>query len=363
VLSTYFIGGYERDTASASEEIAENMPLTNLKNATRETVLRSIANPANPVDGWAACSDRMIQQGAVLPCRTGDTPERCIDGVDRHCGTTQENTEQPWLEVDMRNVLEDLGEDAPLRDYYFWGMEVTLPSEEAHGKLFWESAQTSDDVSWAYTVTTYDENHNPLPQQCKPFYEQIVDHWTPGLVHFQYVCLGASAALETYALMRTVRYVRLTLRGAYRMLWLDRIRAVWRALDPLPPPFPSPPSPPSPPPGPPAAPDPPAPPAAHTCTNYTRLRIDASALTGGLLLVHEEPCGLTFAQCCALAYEHARAHVFELSASGCCTLFDAPNATDRAQMVPGGPKAPSLATGLGDLVATGVRDEDLNDRA
>ena len=359
MLSTYFIGGYERDTASASEEIAENMPLTNLKNATRETVLRSIANPANPVDGWAACSDRMIQQGAVLPCRTGDTPERCIDGVDRHCGTTQENTEQPWLEVDMRNVLEDLGEDAPLRDYYFWGMEVTLPSEEAHGKLFWESAQTSDDVSWAYTVTTYDENHNPLPQQCKPFYEQIVDHWTPGLVHFQYVCLGASAALETYALMRTVRYVRLTLRGAYRMLWLDRIRAVWRALDPLPPPFPSPPSPPSPPPGP----DPPAPPAAHTCTNYTRLRIDASALTGGLLLVHEEPCGLTFAQCCALAYEHARAHVFELSASGCCTLFDAPNATDRAQMVPGGPKAPSLATGLGDLVATGVRDEDLNDRA
>ena len=40
-----------------------------------------------------------------------------------------------------------------------------------------------------------------------------------------------------------------------------------------------------------------------------------------------------------------------------------PNATDRAQMAPGGPKAPSLASGLDDLAATGVRDEDLNDRA
>lgn len=339
------------------------MPLTNLKNATRDTVLRSIANPANPVDQWAACSDRMIQNGAILPCRSGDTPERCIDGVDRHCGTTQENTEQPWLEVDMRDVLEDLGEDAPLRDFYFWGLELQLPDEEQPGELFWKSAQSDEDKDTAYTVTVYDESHNPLPQQCKPFYEQVVDHWTAGLDRFQFVCLGASAALESYRVMRTVRYVRITLRGSYRMVWIQNLKVVWRTLDQLPP-FPPPsPSPPSPPPGPPAAPDPPSLPAAHTCTKYDNVRLDASTLTGGLLRLHEEPCGITFAQCCAFAYEHARAHVFELSASGCCTLFDAPNATDRAQMAPGGPKTPSLATGLGDLAATGVRDEDLNDRA
>lgn len=356
VLSTYFLASAETDPATASEEVGAAMPLANLKNATRDTVLRSIANPENPVDEWAACSDKMAENGAILPCRTGDTPERCIDGFDRHCGTVESNTREPWLEIDMVDVLERLSEDAPLRDYYYWGMELTFAREEAFQKLFWESAQTSDDASRAYTVTVYDEHHNPLPTQCKPFYEQVVDHWTPGLAHFQYVCLGASAALETYAAMRAVRYVRITLRGSYRMVWLDRIRVVWRALDaPLPAASPSPPAPP---PGPPAAPDPPAAPAAHTCTRYPRLRLDASALAGGLLRLHAEPCGLVFAQCCALAYEHARAHVFELSASGCCTLFDVPNATDRAQMALGAPA--TLTSGLGDLAATGVRDEDLN---
>ena len=57
--------------------------------------------------------------------------------------------EAPWLEIDMRNVFAQLTEDAnqPLRDYYFWGLEIALPDEEEPGKLFWESAQTSDDVS------------------------------------------------------------------------------------------------------------------------------------------------------------------------------------------------------------------------
>ena len=222
-----------------------------------------------------------------------------------------------------------------------------------------ESAQTSDDVSWAYTVTVYDETHNPLSTQCKPFYEQVVDHWTAGLDRFQYVCLGASAELATYALMRSVRYVRITLRGSYRMIWIDNLKVVWRTLRELPPSPPPSPSMPPPPPLPMAPPDAPSPPAAHTCTRYEHKRLDPSLLTDGLLLVYQEPCGLTFEQCCALAYEHDRTHVFQLSAGGCCTLLDVPNAADRVAMKPGGAKVPSLPFEFG-AAATGVRDEDLN---
>jgi len=354
-LSTFFIAGYERDPATASQAVGANMALTNMANATRDTVKTSITTDNLPPDQWAACSERMVANGAVLPCRTGDVPERCLDGFDRHCGTAQENTEAPWLEVDMRDAFSQLTEDPnqPLRDYYFWGLELSLPQDEQPGELFWKSAQSDEDKDTAYTVTVYDENHNPLPQQCKQFFEQIVDHWAAGLDHFQYVCLGASAELETYALMRSVRYVRITLRGSYRMVWIDNLKVVWRTLRELPPSPPPSPSTPPPPPMPAAPPDAPSPPAAHVCTKYENLRLDASTLTGGLLLVYQEPCGLTFEQCCALAYEHDRTHVFQLSAAGCCTLLDVPNAAERATL------APSLPYEFG-AAATGVRDADLN---
>jgi len=358
-LSTYFLGGYERDPETASHEVGSNMALTNMANDTRTEVQTSITDAALPMDQWAACSEDMVQNGAKLPCRSGDTPERCLDGFDRHCGTVEQNTKEPWLEIDMLDVLEQLGEDAPLRDYYFWGIELTLPQEEAYGKLFWESAETSDDASWAYEVTVYDETHNPLLQQCKPFHEQIVDHWTAGLDHFQYVCLGASAELATYEQMRSVRYARITLRGEYRMIWIDRLQVLWRTLSDFPPSPPPLPETPPPPPLPVAPPDAPSPPADHTCTKYEHKRLDSSTLTDGLLLVYLEPCGLTFEKCCALSYEHVRTHVFQLSAGGCCTLLDVPNADDRAELKPLGTKRPSLAFEFG-AAATGVRDYDLH---
>jgi hypothetical protein len=360
-LSTFFIAGHESDPSTASMEIGLNMPLSNLKNAARDDVLESITNRSLAPDQWVACSERMVANGAVLPCRTGDTPERCIDGFDRHCGTVESNTESPWLEIDMVDAFEQLTEDPnqPLRDYYFWGLAITLPDEEQFARLFWASANSNEDKDTAYTVTVYDETHNPLSTQCKPFYEQSVDFYTTGLVHFQYVCLGASAALETYALMRSVRYVRLTLRGSYRMIFIDRLKVIWRTITELPPSPPPSPAPPSPPPMPVAPPDAPSPPAAHTCAKYERKRLDAATLTDGLLLVYEEPCGLTFEQCCALAYEHDRTHAFQLSAAGCCTLLDVPSEDDRITMQPNGTNVPSLDFEFGDA-ATGVRDEDLN---
>ena len=136
-------------------------------------------------------------------------------------------------------------------------------------------------------------------------------------------------------------------------------RWIWRTLRELPPSPPPSPATPPPPPLPVAPPDAPSPPANHTCAKYTNLRLDASAFIGGLVLVYEEPCGLTFDQCCALAYEHDRTHAFQLSAGGCCTLLDVPYAADRGAMKPGGAKVPSLDFEFG-AAATGVRYVDLN---
>ena len=91
--------------------------------------------------------------------------------------------------------------------------------------------------------------------------------------------------------MTTVRFVRLTLLGSFRMLWLDDpepLRVVLRTLrglEPAPPPSPS---------APPVPPLPEAPPdaptvAPGTCTEYPLRRFDATLKTH----VFNEPCGLS----------------------------------------------------------------------
>ena len=47
-LSTFFIGGYETNPATASIEVGANMALTNMANATRDTVKASITTANLP---------------------------------------------------------------------------------------------------------------------------------------------------------------------------------------------------------------------------------------------------------------------------------------------------------------------------
>ena len=363
-MSTYFLGGAETDPATASTATGNRMALDNVANATRDAARQRITDEGLSPARWPACSAALAT--APLPCRTGDTPERCLDGVDRHCGTTEENARAPWMELDMRDLYDVLGADAPLRDYYFFGLDVTLPSDPELGRLFFASAtvapgQQSASPDTVYTLTVYDVEHNPLAKQCKPFYEQSVDHYVDGFVHFQFVCLEALAEPEDYAAMRRVRFVRIALRGEYRMLWLEHVRVLWRTLRELPPsPPPAPGAPPQPP-LPTAPPDAPHPPAAHTCTSYPRLRLNPAETINGLIEVFREPCGLTAARCCELAYEHAHSHVYQLSASGCCTLYALPGVQDRTDIQPGNALALRINVPYEYGAAeTGVRDVDLN---
>jgi hypothetical protein len=202
-----------------------------------------------------------------------------------------------------------------------------------------------------YTLEVFDAAHNPLPVQCKPYHRQSIDVYSDGLTAFQYICLEASAADNEYVTMRDVHYVRFTLLGEYRMLWLEGVRVVWRALKDLPP---SPPPSPRPPPGPPqpsAPPDAPAPNALHVCATHALKLFPA----GQYAVAFHEPCGLTADACCALAYEHTHTAVYALSAAGCCTLYDVPDATDRASLAAGAPVPTDTAEGFFGAALTGVR--------
>ena len=333
-LSTYFLGESELRSSptTASTSLGNQMALHNVANATRAAALQTITDQSLPMSAWAACST--ASAAAPLPCRTADLQSRCLDGA-RHCGPTEDNTEAPFLEIDL------LSEWPTDRDFYFFALEVLLPRASEFAALFFSSSQGGTD-NRLYTVTVYDETHNPLERQCKPYYEQSIDHYTDGLVHFQFVCLEALAEDSEYQAMTKVRFVRLTLTGSYRMIWLEGLTVVLRTtvdLEPSPPPSPRlPPSPPSPL----APPDPP--PDTRSCTFHNQLVFDPAIVP--LTQAFVEPCGLSRTACCALAYDHPDTFVLQLSAAGCCTLFF--NTTS----IPTTP--PTLAAGFGSAT-TGVR--------
>ena len=315
-LSTYFVGGAETDAATASAETGNAMALDNVANVTREAAFQAITYALEQPQ-WAQCSQALIGAGAVLPCRTGDFPQRCINGA-RHCGTTDENTRAPWIELDLRKGLPTD------RDYHFFALEVALPAVPELGQLFFQSAQgvsqdRGDVTNRFYTLEVFDLNHNPLATQCKPYHKQSTDFYSEGMTHFQYVCLDALAEDAAFVAMRDVRFVRLTLLGEHRMLWLMGARAVWRTLEAMPP---SPPLPPASPPTPPQAAAPPDPPPfVHECHEYTDL-----SFGDAYPVAFEEPCDLSPAECCRLSYDHNQTAAWHLSPSGCCTLLEVPRA-------------------------------------
>ena len=321
-LSTYFIGGVETDSETASTQTGNTMALDNVANDTREEVLQKVTWDIAPMQ-WAQCSEALTAQGAVLPCRTSDYPQRCINGFEQ-CGTTWENMHTPWIELNLRE-----GKPAD-RNYYFFALEVSLPTDSELGKLFFQTAQgvsedRGDVTNRFYKIEVFDVDHNPLVTQCKPYFEQSVDFYTAGMSYFQYVCLDALAEDDAYVAMRNVYYVRLTLLGEYRMIWLTGMRVLWRTMDALPPASPPPPPMPPVPPQPTAPPDPP--PFTHECHEYADPSLGALRSFGGAYAVaFKEPCGLTTVACCALAYDHNQTAAWHLSPSGCCTLLEVPEA-------------------------------------
>jgi hypothetical protein len=331
-LSTHFLatGVDTNEPASLGNNMGTEMGLDS-----RARIVSSLG--ALQPERWAACTGALAAQGAPLPCRTGDTEARCVDG-SRRCATAYENTMNPWLELDLRRLVSNGQVDG----YYFFALDILLPSVEEYGQLLFRSPYENE--GRGYTLTLLDSMHNHLKVNCLPLSEQSVTSYTAGLRRVQHRCLSALAEPAEYHELSRVRYIKLTLTGTYRIIWLDRIDAVFRTLRDLPPhPPPSPGLPPAPP-RPVAPPDAPNPPSIHQCDFYHRLAFWENLTS----VVQEEPCELSSSACCKRLYEHDDANVFTLSASGCCTLRYA----DPALLTAATPPTEEFAWGA---AGTGIR--------
>ena len=334
-LSTYFVA--EPDGAGVDAAMTGARTPLAQANATRDAALASVA--IGTYGKWAACD--AAHATAPLPCRSGDLDRRCLDGARRCQVDHLDNMRDPWVELDLLDTMPHVETGDT---HYFFALEITLPPEEEYGRLLFRSAGGTEDIG--YEVLTYDQHHNPTEARCQTWQDQVVTAHSPAERLVQFVCLPALASEEAYAVMRAVRYVRLVLPGELRMVWFDALRPVFRTLRDA---NPSPPPSPGPPPAPPAPVFPPdAPGVVRECDFYQDSTNVAFSLPQSGATVLEEPCGLTPKACCALAHEEG-AFIFDLSLSGCCTLYK-----DGALAVPGGLDPPTAASGLNAVGVAGV---------
>ena len=278
---------------------------------------------------WAACTQDLVAAGAPLSCRTAGNPIRCVDGA-RHCGTAYDNTYEPYLELDFHDYQPDYG-----GRMYLFAVHFRTPPQEEYARLFFHPADayggdTQERRGW--TLTAFDDHKNELSVQCQAWNEGAsATEWVDGLEDVTHRCLPALAEDGDYEEMSKARYLRITMIGEYRQLWVDHVDVYFRAIAdinidgsykllgaPTPPPFAVPPPPGSPP----APPDPSPPPATAACVFYP---LEAVANWETAVVVRE-PCGLTQVECCAHAHDYVAHHgtaavqAYVLSASGCCYL-------------------------------------------
>ena len=197
-----------------------------------------------------------------------------------------------------------------------WAVEILLPLQDRRARLLFEPHLPEG--GHGYDLHLLDEVGAPVP--CLPFEEQALLGHQPGVFAQTHMCVRATTDGEELYRLAQARYVELTLRGAYRQIYLKEIRITERALPfatSHPPPLASPPPGPQLPPEPPAAPAPDL--AAMGCAWHQAKNFPVNA---ELYDVVQEPCGVDAATCCAAAKELGAGSInaFSLSGAGCCLL-------------------------------------------
>jgi hypothetical protein len=298
---------------------------------TEENLVMTRIAEAHSLDGLARCaatSDRTTATATAtatatspdaqtLPCATAAAEDECFSWL-QSCGTLEENTERPYLELALSGLPRTRGARLD-------GLELLLPEDPELASLLFGSADGSSD---GYRVDVYAPDGSSVP--CAPQAAQANAAGLPEDRRVVHRCAAGSfeAAYEhsaaLYALEEAAR-VRLTLPGAYRQLWLREVVAVevssTNAADE--------PRPPRPPPQPALPPVPPHPPpnidnAQHAyeneCDWYAEklipVRTVVARTRGGAA------CGVNRYACCRIAVDHESVPSgFELTDSGCCWLI------------------------------------------
>lgn len=268
-----------------------------------------LAAAGNDTSVLAACTESLRDLGAPLPCRNGINPLRCLDG-ERHCKDAYDNALEPFVELDFQ--------DFSAGRKYLFAVHFKIPPQEEYGRLlFHPDPFYGGDVqaNRGWRLTAFDESRVELPKQCQDwnYGANAVEH-VEGLRDVTHACLSPLAVDADYEVMSRARFLRITLIGQWRQLWVDELRVVFRSLPqsaPLPPPRP-----PSHLPRPPLGPEQPPLEQANDSPfefyeNLAFVAWDERAL------VHL-PCALSARECARAARAVDGATAFALSASGCC---------------------------------------------
>ena len=247
------------------------------------------------------------QSAAPLPCVSGAFETNCISGR-RHCGSDASNSDEPTLELWVSGSPRT-------RSNRLWGFEIELPQNEELASLFFKSADQIGGLG--YRVNVFKQDGSGIPCQTQAM--QVGASGVTSDRRVQHVCAsGGASDDDLFALMDAYR-VTITLTGTYRQLWIKSVTVyeISVASAELPP------RPPNPPPLPVLPPTPPTRPSA-SCTFHVQ-----QFLAGEKRLVFEEPCGLSFAECCNMAHEYGSSvNSFEMDDAGCCKLLHSTNTSN-----------------------------------
>ena len=234
-LSTYFVPtvgpspppyGYAQ-YASGRRSLQSELGVT--VDATQRAELdAAVASLGTTPSKWAACTESLV--GAPLPCRTAGNPLRCLDGT-RHCGTAEENTYEPYLELDFHEYQPDYN-----GRMYLFLVSFKLPPEEERARLIFHpltmyGGDVVENRGWRLRV--YDDHHHDLPVQCQDWnLGASATEYAERLVDF-HLCLKPTATDEEYEVLSRARFLRITLIGNYRQVWFDRVNVFFRAITDL----------------------------------------------------------------------------------------------------------------------------------
>jgi hypothetical protein len=312
-----------QDTGASEYGVAVDSQTRDVLDATLQTL-------GSNMDVWAACTDSMIAAGAPLPCRTAGNPLRCLDG-QRHCTSAYANTFEPFVELDFQNYQPAYG-----GRMFFFAIRFRIPPQEEYGRLLFHPLEAyggDQQANRGWRLEVFDANHHKLSTQCQDWnYASSVTEWSLGLTDITHRCLNGLASDADFNDLAKTRYVRITLIGEYRQLWVDTIDVFFRAIvdvdaqgntvvlgAPTPPPPPPPRTAPLTPSAPPAPPDPSPPP---TVTGTYTFNVNQAPPSWEQYLVAREPCGIDADACHVFARQFSgQVNAFLLSSSGCCVLL------------------------------------------
>jgi len=226
ILSTFFIPqlrvdplytivGGEVIGTDIDPDVAPSLIGVNTNNnATRNRLIAEYSAKGGRFSSHLAACTRETRQ-SPFPCRTSVLHKRCLDG-NRKCSTAEHNGYEPFIELDFHHTDQ--------QNFYPHLLVMHIPPNEEYGTLVFHALGDDVQANRGWRVELFDGNHTKIEV---PVLEwnigaNVAEH-SEGLSTVQHALFGGITSDATYEAASRARFVRVTLIGQLRQLWLDNI--------------------------------------------------------------------------------------------------------------------------------------------